>query len=168
MNLADMKHYKSRDWNFELDIPKRWNSFPPVPTNSPYEVIRFASREDGIHVLIIFREPNDPKRPAKARLEDVQKVLASKGFGHFAHAETTIQSRPVLMLDFDRPHNEAGLPLFLEGDRYVHRPDLLWSCRHYLLVDDTLAYTLGFGTTNKAGMFELFDQIAKTFEIIPE
>jgi serine/threonine protein kinase len=29
-------------------------------------------------------------------------------------------------------------------------------------------YALGFGTTNKAGMFELFDRIAKSFEILPE
>ena len=58
---TDMKHYESSDWNFALDIPRRWNSFPPVPTNSPNEVIRFASREDGNHLLIIFRQPHDPK-----------------------------------------------------------------------------------------------------------
>ena len=168
MNLTDMKHYSSRDWNFALNIPKRWNSFPAVPTNSPYEVIRFASREDGTHVLIIFREPNDPKRPLLQRLEEVQKRLASKGFSNFARSETTIHSKPVLTLDFDRAHGEENLPLILEGDRYVQRPDLLWSCRHYFLAADTLAYTLGFGTTNKAAMFDLFDRVAKTFEIIPD
>ena len=57
-----MKHYKSSEWKFALDISKRWDSFPPVPTNSPYEVIRFASREDGTYLLIIFREPRNPKQ----------------------------------------------------------------------------------------------------------
>jgi hypothetical protein len=163
-----MKHYKSRDWNFTLDIPDRWNSFPPVPTNSPYEVVRFASREGGMHVLIIFREPNDPKGPSIQRLERVQKLLTSKGFSNFARAETTIQSKSVLTLDFERAQSEENLPLILEGDRYVQRPDLLWSCRHYFLAAETLAYTLGFGTTNRAAMFDLFDRVAKTFEIIPE
>jgi hypothetical protein len=102
------------------------------------------------------------------RADKVQKLLASKGFSNFARGETMIQSRPVLTLDFDRPHNEENLPLILEGERYVQRPDLVWSCRHYFLAADTLAYTLGFGTTNKAAMFDLFDRMAKTFEIIPE
>src|SRR4051812_36644380 len=62
MNTTDMKRYKSSEWNFMLDIPKRWNSFPPVSANSPYEVIRFASQEDGTHLLIIFRFPHDTKQ----------------------------------------------------------------------------------------------------------
>ncbi len=112
-----------------------------MPANSPYEVIRFASREDGIHALIIFREPGDPKRNVNERADKVQKLLASKGFSHFARAETMIQSGPVLTLDFDRPHEE-NLPLvevggvkalvaenlllkyqILEGDRYVTRAE---------------------------------------------
>jgi len=42
---VEMKRYNNSQWNFGLDIPKRWNAFPAVPTNSPYEVIRFASRK---------------------------------------------------------------------------------------------------------------------------
>jgi Glyoxalase superfamily protein len=45
VNDIELKHYVSRDWNFALDIPARWNSFPAVPTNSPNEVIRFGSHE---------------------------------------------------------------------------------------------------------------------------
>jgi hypothetical protein len=56
-----------------------------------------------------------------------------------------------LVLDFDRPQGDGT-----------------WSCREYLLVEGTLAYTLGFGTTNKAAMFDLFDRIAKSFELLPE
>ena|ERR1035438_3309033 len=93
MNTADMKHYESSEWNFALDIPKRWNSFPPVSTNSPYELIRFASREDGTHLLIIFRKPHDPKLSLKALADQVQQVLAGQGFGNFSTAETTIGLR---------------------------------------------------------------------------
>ena len=86
MNTTDLKHYQSSEWHFALDIPKRWNSFPPVSANSPYELIRFASREDGAHLLIILRKPQGP----------------------------------------------------------------------------------GFGTTNKAGMFELYDRMARSLEILAE
>jgi hypothetical protein len=45
MNTTEMKRYKSAEWNFALDIPRRWHAFPPVSSNSPGEVIRFASQE---------------------------------------------------------------------------------------------------------------------------
>ena len=151
MNTTAMKHYESSEWNFALDIPKRWNSFPPVSSNSPYEVIRFASREDGTHLVIIFRKPHDPKQSLKALSEQVQQLLAGQGFGNFATAETTIGPRAALMLDFDRPQGDGT-----------------WSCREYFIVEGTLSYTLGFGTTNKAGMFELYDRMAKSFEILAE
>ena len=151
MNTTDMKHYQSSEWNFTLDIPKRWNSFPPVPTNSPNEVIRFASQEDGTHLLIIFREPHDPRQSLKETSDRVQQLLAKHEFGNFVTAETTIGSRAALTLDFDRP-KDGGT----------------WSCRHYFVSEGTLRYTLGFGTTNKAGMFELYDRMAKSFEILAE
>ena len=149
MNTPDMKHYQSSEWNFSLDVPKRWNSFPPVSNNSPYELIRFASREGGTHLLIIFRKPHDPKQSLKALPEQVQQVLAGAGFGNFVTAETTIGPRVALMLDFDRPQGDGT-----------------WSCREYFIIEGTLSYTLGFGTTNKAAMFELYDRMAKSFEIL--
>jgi hypothetical protein len=151
MNTTDMKHYKSSEWNFALDIPKRWNSFPPVSTNSANEVIRFASHEDGNHVLIVFRWPHAPEKSLREISEQVQQVLDDKGFENFATAETTIGSRSALMLDFDKPKDDGT-----------------WSCRHYNVTEGTLRYTLGFGTTNKAGMFELYDRMAKSFEILAE
>ena len=152
MSTTNMKHYESSEWKFALDIPRRWNSFPPpVSTNSPYEVIRFVSREEGTHLLIIFRKPHDPKQSLKDIADQVQQVLASGGFGNFATAETSLGSRAALMLDFDRPQGDGT-----------------WSCREYFVVEGTLGYTLGFGTTNKAGMFELYDRVAKSFEILAE
>jgi len=68
MNTTEMKRYQSAEWNFTLDIPRRWNSFPPVSSNSPLEVIRFASKEDGTHLVIIFRGPRDPPEAPQAEI----------------------------------------------------------------------------------------------------
>lgn len=163
-----MKHYKCSEWNFALDIPNRWNAFPPVPIDSPYEVIRFASREYGAHLLSVLREPHDPRTTLKQRSDQLKKFLASKGFGNFATHETTVNSRPGLILDFNKVPYDVTSPLLLRGDRYVQMPDRLWTCRHYLLANDTLAYTLGFGTTDKKSMFGLFERIAGTFQTLPE
>ena len=149
INDIEMKRYKSKEWNFGLDIPTRWNSFPAVPTNSPNEVIRFASHESGVHLLIIFRNPYDPKKDPKAYSDQIQQILANVGFRNFVAAETSIGSRAVLTLDFDKPEDNGGT----------------WSCRHYFVIDGTLAYVLGFGTNQRDAMFDLYDRIAKTFVV---
>jgi hypothetical protein len=118
----------------------------PVPRNTAER-----HNEEGRHLLIIFREPHDPKKSLMDVSNQVQQILANHGFGNFATAETTIGSRAALTLDFDRP-KDGGT----------------WSCRHYFLAEGTLGYTLGFGTTNKAGMFELYDRMAKSFQILGE
>ncbi|HEY3756973.1 MAG TPA: hypothetical protein VGL42_12555 [Opitutaceae bacterium] len=142
-----MKHYANGEWRFSLDIPKNWNSFPPVSANSPYEVIRFESRDDGFHDAIFFRNPLDPKKSATAWVEGVQKLLADDGFGNFVSGHATIGSRTVETLDFDRT-----------------RKDQTWSVRYYFCADGTLGYLLGFGTnTHKAEMFDLYDRMAKSF-----
>src|SRR5690349_10949573 len=125
MNKTDMKHYKSSEWQFALDIPKRWHAMPAVSANSPNEVMRFASREGGTHLLIVFRDLHDPQRTLAEVSDGVQQMLAGHGFGNFVPAETKIGSRPARTLDFDRA----------QGDGF-------WSCRHYFLVDGTLRYTL--------------------------
>jgi hypothetical protein len=147
MKTPEMKHYKSSEWHFELDIPKRWHAMPPVSANSPNEVIRFLSKENGSHILIVFREIHDPKQGLQEVSDAVQKILANHGFGNFSGGKTSIGSKEVLTLDFDRTK---------DGDT--------WSCRHYFVAGETLRYTLGFGTTKKAEMIELFDRVAKSFE----
>ena len=146
-----MKHYESSQWHFALDIPERWNAFPPVSANSPSEVLRFASNEHGTHILIIFRHAHDPNRSKQSHSDKAQQILVDKGFGRFVPGTTTLGSRSALTLDFDKPQGNGT-----------------WSCRHYFVAEGTLAYTLGFGSTDKAGMFELFDRMAKSFEILPE
>jgi hypothetical protein len=46
-NALATRRYQNAEWNFGLDVPKGWNRFPPNLTNSPSEVMRFASGEDG-------------------------------------------------------------------------------------------------------------------------
>ena len=145
----EMKRYTNKEWNFALDIPARWNAFPPVPANSPYEVIRFASHEGGVHLSIIFREPYDPERGPKAYVDRVQKGLVKAGFGNFVPAETTIGSRVVPTLDFNRPEDKFGT----------------WSVRHYFVLHGTLVYVVSFATTEWHAMVDLFDRIAKTFVV---
>lgn len=146
---TEMKRYVSSEWRFALDIPARWNAFPPVSSNSPFEVVRFMSHEDGVHLVIIFRAPHDPKKTPKAYSDSIQKILTQGGFGNFVNGETTIRSRPVLTLDFDKPQGEG-----------------IWSCRHYFVTGGTLRYTLGFGTDHRAVMIDLCDRMAKSFEIL--
>ena len=142
-----MRHYQSSEWHFELDIPKGWHAYPPVPSNSPNEVIRFASQENGKHLLIIFRHPYDPQVSPEAFSARIQQILADHGFSNFVTAETTIGSKRVLTLDFDRTNNEG----------------FTWSCRHYFVIDGTLIYTLGFGTSKRDAMFDVYDRMAKSF-----
>lgn len=151
MRATEMKRYKSEEWNFAIDVPKRWNAFPPVSSNSPYEVIRFLSHEDGTNTLIIFRIPYDPAVSLRKFVEGPRKILADAGFENFVFGEATIGSRPVVTLDFDKP-KDGGT----------------WSCREYYIADGTLVYSLGFGTSNKDAMFDLFNRMAKSFEITAE
>lgn len=144
---VEMKHYRNSEWKFELDIPKRWVVMPPVPSNSPNEVMRFASQEEGYHLLIVFRSPYDPKQDPKSTSDAIQKVLADGGFSHFVSGETRIGSTRVLTLDFDRTAPN--------GD--------VWSCRQYFVIDGTVMYTLGFGTNKRDAMFDTYDRMAKSF-----
>lgn len=151
MKPTEMKRYNSAEWNFALDIPKHWYAFPPVSSNSPHEVIRFASKEDGNHLVIIFRCPHDPKKPLKEAFDQVQQILAGKDFRNFTTFETTIGTMVALMLEFDRPQDGG-----------------IWSCREYFVAEGTLRYILGFGTNMKDNMFELYDRMAKRFEFSTE
>lgn len=168
MNTTEMKRYKSAEWNFAIDVPRRWHAFPPVSANSPFEVIRFASKEDGTHLVIIFRAPRDPKQSLQEICAQTQQKLARGGFGNFSTTETAIGSRPALVLEFDRPEGWRKPLIGCIPRRSGTKGAGTWSCREYLLAEGTLQYTLGFGTTNKDGMFELYDRMAKSFEFSVE
>ncbi|EJN15539.1 hypothetical protein PMI42_00914 [Bradyrhizobium sp. YR681] len=146
---VEMARYKNGEWGFGLDIPVRWNNFPVVLTNSPWEVARFASHEEGFHNLIVFREPYDPKQSPAEHSKVVQEVLEKDGYANFASGTANIGSRTVVTLDFEKALEAAT-----------------WRCRHYFMIDrSTLAYVLGFGSTNWSNMSDLFGRIAQSFAI---
>jgi hypothetical protein len=146
-NPFEMKRYRSGEWSFSIDIPTRWNIFPTVPSNSPYEVVRFASHEDGFHNLIVFREPYDPKQSPEDHSKLIQDVLAKQGFSNFVQGNATIGSKTVVTLDFDKAFEQD-----------------IWSCRHYFMIDgSTLAYVVSFGSTKWADMNHLFGRMAQSF-----
>jgi hypothetical protein len=128
-------------------------SFEPskISANSPFEVIRFLSNEGGSHALIVFRWPCDPKQPLSFYSGRTQEYLATKGYGNFSLSETNIGARPALVLECD-----------------INQDFGFYSCRQYLLAGGTLGYTLGFGSTHREQMFELYERTARTFEILPQ
>ena len=146
-DAVEMKHYDNSQWKFGLDIPRRWNAFPPVPTNSPYEVVRFESTEGGTHALIVFRNPHDPQQSPTAYVAGVQDSLAKHNLKDFVVGEATIGGRKIVTLDFDTT--------FPNGQT--------WSCRQYFFFEGTLVYVLGFGSTNRDAMFPVYDKMARSF-----
>jgi hypothetical protein len=145
-----MRRYKNTDWNFALEIPAPWKSFPPVANGSPFEVVRFKSNEDGSHFLIVLRQPHNPEISLTEVADSTQNTLNKKGFMNFTIAETTTGSRAALVYSFNK-----------------RQPNETWSFQNYLIAEGSLVYTLGFGT-NKSGMFELYDHVAKTFELLAD
>jgi hypothetical protein len=149
LNPFELKRYRNSEWGFSLNVPARWNSFPVVLTNSPWEVMRFASHEDGFHNLIVFREPYDPKQSPEEHSKLIQEVLEKQGFSNFVSGKATIGSKTIVTLDFDKAFEAS-----------------IWSCRHYFMIDgSTLAYVLGFGSTKWADMNDLFGGMAQSFSI---
>ena len=103
----EMKRYRNSQWNFALDIPKGWNAFPPVSTNSPYEVVRLASHENGKNLIIIFRMPYNSRKTLQRMAEQAQQHLASNRFRNFKIFETTVGSRPAAVLESRPPPGRA-------------------------------------------------------------
>lgn len=145
---GEFKHYKSNNYNFEMDIPVRWYCLPPDYSNSPYEVIRFGSHAEGPgpHKLIVFRFSRSPGQTLEQVRDNTQKTLAGLGYGNFVKAETTIGSKNVLMLDYNIPVGTWTV-----------------SSRQYFIPDGNIIYDLGFDTVDKDGMMDLYDRAAKTF-----
>jgi TonB family protein len=81
----------------------------------------------------------------------MQKWLADKGSKNFTASETIIGSKRVLLLDYDFPISNPAL-----------------NCRGYFVEGGKFLYMLGFGSTQKDGMFELYDQMVKSLEFTAE
>jgi len=145
---VENKHYRNDKWKFELDVPKQWIEMPPVPSNGP-EVVRFHSQDRSVPLaLIIWRKSNYPKHTPKSLSISLQRDLAKEGlFSNFVSGETSIGSRRVQTLDFERTLPDGSL----------------LSCRSYFIVDGGVQYVLGFGTSSRDTMFDTFARVANSF-----
>ena len=152
-NALAMKHYQNKEWNFELDIPGGWNRFPPNLAYNPREVMRFASGENGRQLLIIFRNFFDAQKGIAGYISADEQALEKKeGYSHFVTGETTIGSRRVTTLDFDRQQSDGSTV----------------SIHQYFLVEGTLLYALSFSTNgNLQAMIALTDRVAGSFTFDP-
>jgi hypothetical protein len=147
MTKAAMKHYQNPEWDFSLDIPERWNKFPPVSSNSVTEVMRFASHEDGMHYCIVFRIPRDPKQEPRALAETIQDSLNKEKYTNFIISETKLKSGSGLKLDCDRLQENG-----------------MWYVREYFIFHETLVHVLGFGTSRwDDANINLFERMAQSF-----
>jgi Glyoxalase superfamily protein len=146
-----MKQYRSAEWNFAIDYPAHWNIFPPVSSNSAYEVIRLASAEEGdFHLVIVFRLPRDPKQTMTAWLASIQEQLELKDFGNFKIGEARTADIIFTTLDFDKPKDGR-----------------IWSCRHHLVEAGTLKYIIGFGSNAPEKIVGIRDRMVQSFAVLP-
>ena len=144
------QHYQNTEWNFGLDVPAGWNRFPPVLSESPHEVIRFGgSGQYGKQLLIVFRNFFDTQKGLSAYISADEQALEKKGYAHFVAGDAPVGSQHVTTLDFDKT-----LP---DGTT--------WSTHQYLFTQESLLYTLSFGTNSKqpAASTPVEDRVATTF-----
>jgi hypothetical protein len=144
---AGLRHYRSADWGFGLDIPVAWRGYPP-DRNSPAEIVRFYPDAPGISLLIVFRKTHDAKETLNEAFDSAERNLAKQGYAHFKRGQARLGEKAALTLDFDRP-TSAGT----------------WSCREYFIFDESGDYVLGFGTSNRDGFFPLYERVANTFVV---
>lgn len=154
MNSYGIVHYESPEGDFALDVPADWQTAPAVPDNSPHELIRFHSDESKNFLTIIFRETlvfvkgRDVEWALKWHALRRQQLLSPHGYQSFVGTPVTIQSRPGWRLDFEKLGNWGT-----------------WHCRYYFTSRGDVLYRVGFGTSDKAGMFPVFDEVAQSFTI---
>jgi hypothetical protein len=101
-------------------------------------------------VCLVFRHPGstglDPHTPA----QEESVILEQKSFEHFSFEDVDISGRPAVRMDFDR----ADLPIGM------------WWAREYFVVARNLVYILGVGSTDITGDQDLFDEMARRFEVL--
>ena len=144
------QHYQNTEWNFGLNVPSDWNRFPALLGESIHEVIRFSgSNQNGRELLIVFRNFFDTQKGLGAYITVDEQQLEKKGYTHFITGETTLGSRHVTTLDFDRTPPDGSA----------------WSYHQYLFVQGSLLYTLSFGTDSKqpTTLTALEDSVATSF-----
>ena len=143
-----MKQVTKPEHGYTVSVPEAWAEFPPILSNSPYEVARFAYRDHASHLCIVFRMPGSPGLHPRGTAEQAKARQEGKGYGNFALKDVEVGGRAGVLLSFDKA--TAAGP---------------WAAREYFVSAGSLVYCLGLGTGDPAGNAPTFDAMAAGFVI---
>jgi hypothetical protein len=130
-------------------VPEVWTEFPPLPSNSPYEVARFGYRDEGRHICLVFRQPGPPGLTLQAYAEGARRSLEAKGFENFNVEELTLDRRPAIRMNYGATRFDFGP----------------WFVGEYFLVVQHVGYALGLGPSRPAVDAATYDQMAARFHL---
>ena len=149
MNDVTLQSISKPELGFTVAIPQGWSEFPPILSNSPYEIARFASRDHTYHLGIVFRMPGSPGLNVRVPAEEAQSRQRRQGFGNFALDEGQVGGRPGVRLTFDK--TTPGGP---------------WAAREYFVAAGSRVYVLGLASGDPKGDESVFESMAARFEVI--
>jgi len=142
------KRVSKKEHGFTLAVPEAWAEFPPVLSNSPYEVARFAYRDHTTHMSIVFRMPGSPGLHPRGIAEQAQARQRAQGFDNFVLDELDVGGRPGVRLTFEKKTAQGP-----------------WAAREYFVSAGSLVYCLGLASGDPRGDAALFDAMATRFEV---
>jgi hypothetical protein len=148
MEEISLKVISKPELGFAIRVPAGWSEFPPVLSNSPYEVARFAYRDHTTHMCIVFRMPGSPGLDPRVWAEQARTRQRNQGFGSIALTDVDVGRRAGVCLTFEKT-NEIGV----------------WACREYFVGAGSLVYCLGLASGDPQRDGEVFDAMAAQFEV---
>jgi hypothetical protein len=146
---AEWQRFERPDFGYAIRVPEGWTERPPNLKNSPWETARYVEAADRRRSVVVFRQPIRPGRSAGQVAEIVLPILEGVGFGEFAIEDVPVGGRPGARLDCTR--HDAGR---------------VWAVREYFVVQDTVAFCVGCGTSVPDEDDPLFARIVEGFELI--
>jgi hypothetical protein len=148
MNDVAFQSISRPELGFIVAIPQGWSEFPPILSNSPYEVARFAYRDHAHHIGIVFRMPGSPGLNVRVPAEEAQARQRQRGFGNFVLDEVHVGGRPGVRLTFEK--TTAAGP---------------WAAREYFVAAASRVYVLGLASGDPKGDEGVFESMASRFEV---
>jgi hypothetical protein len=148
MNDIAFQSISKPELGFTVAIPQGWSEFPPLLSNSPYEVARFAYRDDTHHLGIVFRMPGSPGLDVRVPAQEAQARQRRQGFDNFALDACKVGGRPGVRLTFDK--KTAAGP---------------WAAREYFVLAGSRVYVLGLASGDPTGDEGVFESMAARFEV---
>lgn len=143
-----LKVISKPELGLHFGVPEGWEEFPPVLSNSPYEVTRFARQDHAAHMCVVFRMPGSDGLDPKGMAERAQAKQKAKGFDNFRLTRVEVGERPGVLLSFDKKTDRGA-----------------WTAREYFVSVGSLVYCLGLGTGDADGDELTFDAMAEHFVI---